>query len=97
MVTCPGGRTHIDKTQVFPDDVQDPPTQGHDRDMGTIENTAALYLRKSSVSNVELDDPRFIRAPLFGLTVIRRQFDGVDARTWADSDDLSHLIGANGV
>ena len=30
---------------------QQTPTQGHDRDMGTIQNTAALYLRKSSLDD----------------------------------------------
>jgi hypothetical protein len=28
---------------------KEPPTQGHDIDMGTTENTAALYLRLSSM------------------------------------------------
>ena len=39
--------------------------------------------------DVELDDLRFPWAPLFGLSVVRRQFDGVDARARADSDDVS--------
>jgi len=30
---------------------KEPPTQGHDIDMGTIQNTAALYLRKSSLDD----------------------------------------------
>ena len=34
-----------------PDGVQLPPTQGHDIDMGTTQNTAALYLRKSSLDD----------------------------------------------
>ena len=80
--------------------VQETPTQEHHSDMGTIQNTAALYPRKSSVDNrsgdVELDELRFIRASLFGRMVIRRQFDGVDARTWADSNELSPLSSANG-
>jgi hypothetical protein len=28
---------------------QQTPTQGHDRDMGTIQNTAALYVRRSAI------------------------------------------------
>ena len=39
--SSPRGRTHIDKIQISPDGVQLPPTQGHDRDMGTTQNTAA--------------------------------------------------------
>jgi len=30
------------------DGVQEPPTQGHDRDMGTTPNTAAIYVRRSA-------------------------------------------------
>ena len=33
------------KSQVL---AKEPATQGHDRDMGTIQNTAALYLRNAT-------------------------------------------------
>ena len=47
----PGGRTtkhRTAKAQKSQVPVQDPPTQGHDRDMGTIQNTAAVYVRRSA-------------------------------------------------
>ena len=36
---------------------QDPPTQEHDRDMGTTQNTAAIYVRRSAfdADNEEAD------------------------------------------
>ena len=34
---------------------QETPTQGHDIDMGTIQNTAALYLRKASLDDQVAD------------------------------------------
>jgi len=47
--------------------VQEPPTQGHDRDMGTIQNTAALYLRKSSLDDRAADN----RSPCPGGRTLR--------------------------
>ena len=43
-----GGRTHIDKTKFPALSAQQPPTQGHDIDMGTTQNTAAIYVRRSA-------------------------------------------------
>ena len=52
-----GGRTHIDKTKFPALSAQQPPTQGHDRDMGTTPNTAAIYVRRSAfdADNEEAD------------------------------------------
>ena len=49
--SSPGGRTNKLGTRFPALSAQHPPTQGHDRDMGTIQNTAALYLRKSSMDD----------------------------------------------
>ena len=46
---------------------KEPPTQGHDRDMGTIQNTAALYLRKSSLDDRAGDN----RSPYPGGRTLR--------------------------
>jgi hypothetical protein len=46
---------------------QQPPTQGHDRDMGTIQNTAALYLRRSSLDDRAADN----RSPCPGGRTLR--------------------------
>ena len=37
--------------------MQEPPTQGHDRDMGTSPNTATIYARRSALDadNTEAD------------------------------------------
>jgi hypothetical protein len=51
---------------------KEPPTQGHHQDMGTIQNTAALYLRKSSLDdrsgdNRSITDQRHIAVVLRSL------------------------------
>ena len=43
-----GGRTHKAENRMSQVPVQEPPTQGHDRDMGTSPNTAAIYVRRSA-------------------------------------------------
>ncbi len=45
------GRTTKTRTRFPALSAQLPPTQGHDRDMGTPQNTAAIYLRKSSLDD----------------------------------------------
>ena len=55
MVTLWGGRTTEPKNQVPSPSAKEPPTQGHHKDMGTIQNTAALYLRKSSLDDQVAD------------------------------------------
>ena len=42
------GAHHETYTSVPHDGVQEPPTQGHNRDMGTTPNTAAIYVRRSA-------------------------------------------------
>jgi hypothetical protein len=44
----PPGRDHKDKTKFPALSAQQPPTQGHDIDMGTTQNTAAIYVRRSA-------------------------------------------------
>jgi hypothetical protein len=56
------GRTIKDKTQVSPDGGQHPPTQGHDRDMGTTQNTAAIYVRRSAVNTGNTEADAFSRS-----------------------------------
>ena len=53
----PWGAHHETYTSVPHDGVQLPPTQGHDRDMGTTPNTAAIYVRRSAfdADNTEAD------------------------------------------
>ena len=56
------GRTTKDKIQVSPDGGQHPPTQGHDRDMGTTQNTAAIYVRRSAVDTGNTEADAFSRS-----------------------------------
>ena len=49
--TCAGGRTTKPDNRMSQVPAKEPPTQGHHQDMGTIQNTAALYLRKSSLDD----------------------------------------------
>ena len=46
---------------------KEPATQGHLQDMGTIQNTAALYLRKSSLDDRAADN----RSPCPGGRTLR--------------------------
>ena len=44
------------------DGVQLPPTQGHDIDMGTPQNTAAIYVRRSAVDSANTEADAFSRS-----------------------------------
>ena len=69
---------------------KEPPTQGHHRDMGTIQNTAALYLRKSSLDDRSGDNRSITGqrhdlerlAERHGLQIVRSR------RTWVFPADL---------
>jgi hypothetical protein len=42
--------------------VQLPPTQGHDTDIGTPQNTAAIYVRRSAVDSANTEADAFSRS-----------------------------------
>ena len=56
------GAHHETYTSVPHDGVQLPPTQGHDRDMGTTQNTAAIYVRRSAVTTGNTEADAFSRS-----------------------------------
>ena len=56
------GAWHQIYTSVPPDGAQQTPTQGHVEDMGTPQNTAAIYVRRSAVDSENTEADAFSRS-----------------------------------